>query len=67
MRFVDEVQQRWPNAVVTVLIPEYFVEHWWEHLLHNQTALILKARLLFRKDTVVTSIPFRRDIKQTVA
>ena len=59
LRFVDEVQQRWPNAVVTVLIPELFVEHWWEHLLHNQSALRLKGRLLFRKDTVVTSIPFR--------
>jgi len=59
LRFVDEVQQRWPNAVVTVLIPEFFVEHWWEHLLHNQSALRLKGRLLFRKNTVVTSIPFR--------
>jgi hypothetical protein len=42
-----------------VIIPELFVEHWWQHLLHNQTALILKGRLLFRKGTVVTSIPYR--------
>jgi len=44
---------------VTVVVPELFVEHWWQHLLHNQSALRLKGRLLFRSDTVVTSIPYR--------
>jgi len=53
------VQRRWPNALVNVIIPELYVEHWWQHLLHNQSALILKGRLLFRKGTVVTSIPYR--------
>ena len=47
--------------VVTVLIPEFFVEHWWQHLLHNQTALVLKGRLLFRRRIVVTSIPYASD------
>ena len=42
-----------------MVIPEFFVENWWAHLLHNQSTLRLKARLLFRKNTVVTSIPFR--------
>jgi hypothetical protein len=41
-----------------VLIPEFVVDHWWGHLLHNQTALLLKGRLLFRKGTVVTSVPY---------
>jgi amino acid transporter len=59
LSFIDEVERRWPNSVVTVIIPELFVEHWWQHLLHNQSALILKGRLLFRKGTVVTSIPYR--------
>jgi amino acid transporter len=59
LSFVDELEQRWPNSIVTVIIPELFVEHWWQHLLHNQTALILKGRLLFRKRTAVTSIPYR--------
>ena len=36
-----------PRDVVAVFIPEYVVGHWWEHLLHNQSALRLKARLLF--------------------
>ncbi|MDQ1508195.1 MAG: hypothetical protein QOG50_39, partial [Actinomycetota bacterium] len=59
LSFVDELERRWPNSIVTVIIPELFVEHWWQHLLHNQTALMLKGRLLFRKGTAVTSIPYR--------
>jgi hypothetical protein len=43
---------------VAVYIPEYVVGRWWEQLLHNQTALLLKGRLLFRKGTVVTSLPY---------
>jgi len=56
--YVDEIHHRWPGATLTVIIPELFVEHWWQHLLHNQSTLVLKARLLFRKGTVVTSIPY---------
>ncbi|MDQ1477887.1 MAG: hypothetical protein QOE62_3116 [Actinomycetota bacterium] len=59
LSFIDEVERRWPNSIVTVVIPELYVEHWWQHLLHNQSALRLKGRLLFRKRTVVTSIPYR--------
>jgi amino acid transporter len=56
--FVDELESRYQNDVITVIIPEFVVKHWWEHLLHNQSALILKGRLLFRKGTVVTSVPY---------
>lgn len=59
LRYLDEVAQRWPNSIVTILIPELYVQHWWQQLLHNQSALALKGRLLFRKETVVTSIPYR--------
>ncbi len=59
--FVDEIDARWDNDFVTVVIPEFVVHHWWEHLLHNQSALILKGRLLFRKGTVVTSVPYHID------
>ena len=58
LRYVDEIDARWENDIVTVLIPEFVVKHWWAHLLHNQSALILKGRLLFRKGTVVTSVPY---------
>jgi hypothetical protein len=61
MRYVDEIDARWDNDFVTVVIPEFVVHHWWEHILHNQSALILKGRLLFRKGTVVTSVPYHID------
>jgi hypothetical protein len=61
MRYVDELDARYDNDFITVVIPEFVVHHWWEHLLHNQSALILKGRLLFRKGTVVTSVPYHLD------
>jgi amino acid transporter len=48
-----------PRDVVTVFIPEYVVGHWWEHLLHNQSALRIKARLLFEPGVMVTSVPWQ--------
>ena len=61
LRFLDDIDARWDNDVVTVLIPEVVVKRWWEQLLHNQTALFLKGRLLFRKGVVVTSVPYHLD------
>jgi hypothetical protein len=58
LSFIDELDQQWTNDVITVVIPEFVVRRWWEHLLHNQSALFLKGRLLFRKGTVVTSVPY---------
>ena len=51
--------RRRPRDVVTVFIPEYVVGHWWEHLLHNQSALRLKGRLLFEPGVMVTSVPWQ--------
>ena len=45
--------------MVTVYIPEYVVGHWWEQLLHNQSALRLKGRLLFTPGVMVTSVPYQ--------
>jgi amino acid transporter len=59
--YIDELDRRWAHDVVTVIVPEFVVHHWWDQLLHNQSALLLKARLLFRKGTVVTSIPSQVD------
>jgi hypothetical protein len=58
LRFVDEMDEQYDNDVVTIIIPEFVVKHWWEHILHNQSALILKGRLLFRKNVVVVSVPY---------
>jgi amino acid transporter len=57
LEYVEELDRRWNSDVVTVIIPELVVHRWWQQLLHNQTALWLKARLLFREGTVVTSVP----------
>ncbi len=58
LRYIDEVDARWDNDIVTVIIPEFVIDHWWGHLLHNNTALLLKGRLLFREGTVVISVPY---------
>ncbi len=57
--YIADIRRRSPRDVVAVYIPEYVVEHWWEHLLHNQSALRLKARLLFQPGVMVTSVPWR--------
>ncbi len=58
LSYLDEVNRQRPNDTVTVVLPEYLARHWWEHLLHNQSALRIKAALLFRPGTVVTSVPY---------
>ncbi|GHO60203.1 APC family permease [Ktedonobacter robiniae] len=55
--YIDSVKELYPEFTITVLLPEFVVAHWWEHFLHNQTALRLKAALLFRPGIVVTSMP----------
>ncbi len=45
-----------------MIIPEFVVGRWYEHMLHNQSALRLKGKLLFRPGTVVTSVPYHVDI-----
>ena len=44
--------------MISIVIPEYVVGHWWEHLLHNQTALRLKAQAAVRASVMVTSVPW---------
>ncbi len=57
--YVDAAPPGSPRDLVVVFIPEYVVGHWWEHLLHNQSALRLKARLLFKPGVMVTSVPWQ--------
>ena len=58
-RFVAQVDERWDNDRITVVIPEFVVHRWWEHLLHNQAALFLKGSLLFKDNVVVVSVPYQ--------
>ncbi|MDP3890403.1 APC family permease [Nocardioides sp.] len=57
--YAVEIRSASPRGVVAVYIPEYVVGHWWEQLLHNQTALRLKGRLLFTPGVMVTSVPYQ--------
>jgi amino acid transporter len=56
--YVRNVRTESPRDVVTVYIPEYVVGRWWEQILHNQSALRLKGRLLFTPGVMVTSVPY---------
>ncbi|WP_184932549.1 APC family permease [Streptomyces nymphaeiformis] len=59
LRHVRDAPERTGESVVSVVIPEYVVGHWWERPLHNQIALRLKARLLFVQNVVVIDVPYR--------
>jgi hypothetical protein len=58
LHYVDEVDAQYDDDVLSIVLPEFVPAHWWQHLLHNQTALALKATLLLRKHTVVISVPY---------
>ncbi|MBF4998329.1 APC family permease [Nocardia sp. BSTN01] len=59
IEYIKRVRRSRPRDVVSVYIPEYVVGHWWENLLHNQSSLRLKARLLFEPGVMVTSVPYQ--------
>jgi amino acid transporter len=64
--YVKRISKESPRSVVTVFLPEYVVGHWWEHLLHNQSALRLKGRLLFMPGVMVTSVPWQLNSSERV-
>ncbi|TDD58183.1 APC family permease [Kribbella antibiotica] len=59
LQYVRDIRRQSPRDVVMVYIPEYVVGRWWEHVLHNQSALRLKGRLLFTPGVMVTSVPYQ--------
>ena len=59
INYVRAIRRDSPRDLVVVYIPEYVVGHWWEQLLHNQSALRLKGRLLFTPGVVVASVPWQ--------
>jgi hypothetical protein len=58
MDYVDQLQRDHPDDYLTIVLPEFIPRRWWQHLLHNQRALLIKGALLFRPRVVVTSVPF---------
>jgi hypothetical protein len=63
--YIDRIRRDSPRDVVTVFIPEYVVGRWWEQLLHNQSALRLKGRLLYKPGVMVTSVPYQLQSSET--
>lgn len=61
LKYIDEVDKLYDDDVVTIILPEFVPSKWWQHLLHNQTGLLIKTALLFRRGKVVTSVPYHLD------
>lgn len=64
IEYIRDLRQSSPRDIVAVYVPEYVVAHWWEALLHNQSALRLKVRLRFEPGVIVTSVPLRLDLAE---
>jgi amino acid transporter len=56
--YIDHLQQLGPNHMVTIVLPEFLPARWWQQILHNQTALLIKGTFLFRKNVVITDVPY---------
>ncbi len=58
LEYIDSIQSRGDDQMVTIVLPEFLPRKWWQHILHNQTALLVKGALLFRRNIVVADVPY---------
>lgn len=58
LRYITRLSHKNGNELITVVLPEFVPARWWQHLLHNQSSLLLKAALLFKERIIVTNIPY---------
>jgi amino acid transporter len=58
LEYVDGLQREAPDSLITIVLPEFLPIRWWQQLLHNQTALLIKGALLFRRGVIVTDVPY---------
>jgi len=58
LRYITRLERIQQNGMVTVVLPEFVPAKWWQHLLHNQSSLMLKGSLLFKKGVIVISVPY---------
>jgi amino acid transporter len=61
LRYIDRMRRKGSDDFVTVVLPEFVPARWWQQLLHNQSSLLLKGSLLFKKCVVVVSVPYHLD------
>jgi amino acid transporter len=58
LEYIEQLQRDDPDRMIAIVLPEFVPRRWWQHLLHNQTALLIKGALLFRRGVVVIDVPF---------
>ncbi|HKZ78608.1 MAG TPA: APC family permease [Pyrinomonadaceae bacterium] len=58
LRYIDRMERDHKDDLVTIVLPEFVPARWWQHLLHNQSSLTLKAALLFKEGVIVTNVPY---------
>ena len=58
LNYIDRVKRSSPGDVITIVLPEFVPAKWWQNLLHNQNTLFLKGALLFKREVVVTNVPY---------
>jgi hypothetical protein len=58
LRYIYKVERQRDDDIVTVVVPEFVPKKWWQHLLHNQSSLLLKGALLFKEGIIVTNVPY---------
>jgi hypothetical protein len=67
VEYIELAHQSWPDECTVVVLPESVRGQWWQHALHNQTTLAIKAALLFQPGIVVTSVPFHLEQEASAA
>ena len=58
LKYIKRIERQQHDDVITVVLPEFIPAKWWQHILHNQSSLLLKGALLFRQGVIVTSVPY---------
>jgi hypothetical protein len=58
LKYIKRLERQQHDDVITVVLPEFIPAKWWQHILHNQSSLLLKGALLFRQGVIVTSVPY---------
>ncbi len=58
LRYINRIRRENSNDMITVVLPEFIPAKWWQHMLHNQSSLLLKGSLLFKRGVIVTSVPY---------
>jgi len=61
LRHIGRLARENSDTIITVVLPEFIPARWWQHVLHNQSSLLLKGSLLFKKGVIVTSVPYHLD------